>query len=59
MHPPAGRVKIGDRVTLPSGQHGTVIAETLFGTNGACRYAVTLDDGGTAELLDFELRRAS
>jgi hypothetical protein len=59
MHPPAGRVKVGDRVTVPSGQPGTVVAECVFGTNGASRYTVDLDDGSTAELLDFELRLAS
>jgi len=59
MHPPAGRVKVGDRVTVPSGQPSTVVAETLFGTNGACRYTIELADGSTAELLDFELRLAS
>jgi hypothetical protein len=59
MHPPAGRLKIGDRVLLPGGRRGTVVAETLMATNGACRYTVTLDDGGTAEHLDFELRLAS
>jgi hypothetical protein len=59
MHPPAGRLKIGDRVTLPGGRRGTVTAETLMASNGACRYTVALDDGGTTERLDFELRLAS
>jgi hypothetical protein len=59
MQPPAGRLKIGDRVTLPGGRRGTVVAETLFATNGACRYTVALDGGGTAEHLDFELGLAS
>jgi len=58
MHPPAGRIRIGDRVTVTGGRPGTVVAETLFGTNGACRYTVQLDDGGTVERLDFELTRA-
>ncbi|HWP65797.1 MAG TPA: hypothetical protein VNO26_07785 [Candidatus Limnocylindria bacterium] len=52
-------MKIGDRVVLPGGQRGTVVAETVFGTNGACRYTVTLDDGGSGEYLDFELRPAA
>lgn len=26
-------------------------------TNGACKYAVALDDGGSVEHLDFELKR--
>jgi hypothetical protein len=59
MQPPAGRVKVGDRVTLPGGRRGTVVAETLFATNGACRYGVAVDGGGTAEYLDFELELAS
>lgn len=59
MHPPAGRVKVGDRVSVPGGRSGRVTAETVFGTNGASRYTVQLDDGDTAELLDFELRLAS
>ena len=59
MQPPAGRLQIGDRVTLPDGRRGTVVAETLLATNGACRYTVALDGGGTAEHLDFELRLAS
>jgi hypothetical protein len=57
MHPPAGRLRIGDRVTLMGGRAGTIVAETLLATNGACRYTVQLDDGGTAERLDFELTR--
>jgi hypothetical protein len=52
-------LKIGDRVTLPGGRRGTVVAETLLATNGACRYTVAVDAGGTAEHLDFELRLAS
>jgi hypothetical protein len=59
MHPPAGRVKVGDRVALPGGRTGVVVAEALMATNGACRYTVRCDDGATAEHLDFELRPAS
>lgn len=59
MHPPAGRLQIGDRVLLPGGRRGTVTAETLMATNGASRYTVALDDGGAVEHLDFELRLAS
>jgi hypothetical protein len=59
MHPPAGRLQIGDRVALPGGRRGTVVGETLLATNGACRYTVKLDDGGTVEHFDFELRLAS
>ena len=59
MQPPAGRLQIGDRVTVPGGRHGTVVAEILLATNGACRYTIALDGGGTAEHLDFELRLAS
>jgi hypothetical protein len=59
MQPPAGRLQVGDRVTLPGGRHGTVVAETLVATHGACRYTIALDGGGTAEHLDFELRLAS
>jgi len=58
MHPPAGRLKIGDRVMLPGGRQGRIVAEELMATNGASKYTVTLDDGGTAEHLDFELRLA-
>jgi len=59
MHPPAGRVKVGDRVLLPGGRTGTVVGEALMASNGACRYTIALDGGGTAEHLDFELRLAS
>jgi hypothetical protein len=59
MHPPAGRVQIGDRVTLPGGRTGLVVAEALLATNGACRYTIRLDDGSTVEHLDFELHQAS
>ena len=33
------------------------VSETLLATNGACRYTVQLDDGGTIDRLDFELTR--
>jgi hypothetical protein len=58
MKPPAGRIEVGDRVTLPGGARGRVVAERLIASNGAWAYTVALDDGGTREQLDFELRRA-
>ena len=57
MQPPAGRLAIGDAVETPGGRPGRVIAERLIAPNGAWCYTVALDDGGTAEHLDFELRR--
>jgi len=57
MHPPAGRIAIDDRVEVPGGRRGRVIGERLIATNGAWRYTVTLDDGGTVEHFDFELRK--
>jgi hypothetical protein len=33
-----------------------VVAERIIATNGACKYAVALDDGGTVEHLDYELK---
>lgn len=58
MKPPAGRIAIGDRVIVPGGRRGRVTGERLIGPNGAWRYAVTLEDGGSAEYFDFELNRA-
>ena len=59
MHPPAGRLKIGDRVRVPGGAVGHVVAEHLLATNGAWRYTVALEGGGSAEHLDFELTLAA
>jgi hypothetical protein len=58
MRPPAGRIALGERVVVPGGRRGRVVGERLIATNGAWSYLVELDDGGTAEHLDFELRRA-
>jgi len=57
MQPPAGRIAIGDRVAVPGGRRGRVVGEHLIASNGAWRYTIALEDGGTAEYLDFELRR--
>ncbi|HYV57188.1 MAG TPA: hypothetical protein VE911_06580 [Candidatus Nitrosopolaris sp.] len=57
MQPPAGRITIGEQVEVPGGRRGRVVAERLIATNGAWSYTVALDDGGSAEHLDFELRR--
>jgi hypothetical protein len=56
MHPPAGRIAVGDRVELPGGQRGRVVGERLVASNGAWLYTIALEDGGTRELLDYELR---
>jgi hypothetical protein len=57
MKPPAGRITVGSRVLAPTGQQGKVVGERLIASNGAWKYAVTFDDGATAEFLDFELKR--
>ena len=57
MQPPAGRLAVGDRVEAPDGRRGRVVAGRLIATNGAWRYTVALDDGASADYLDFELRR--
>jgi hypothetical protein len=57
VEPPAGRLAVGDVVSVRDGRHGRVVAERLIATNGACRYSVALDDGGTIELFDFELKK--
>ena len=57
MKPPAGRIAIGDRVALPGGLRGRVVGERLIASNGAWKYTVALDGGGTREQLDFELAR--
>jgi hypothetical protein len=48
---------VGDVVSVRDGRRGRVVAERLIATNGACRYGVALDDGGTIELFDFELKK--
>ena len=57
MEPPAGRIAVGDRVEVPGGRRGQVVGERLIASNGAWRYTVRLDDGGSIEPFDFELRR--
>jgi hypothetical protein len=57
MQPPAGRIAIGDRVRVPGERRGRVTGERLIASNGAWRYAVTLEDGATVEHFDFELTR--
>jgi hypothetical protein len=57
MKPPAGRITVGSRVQAPGGRQGKVVGERLIASNGAWKYAVTFDDGGSAEFLDFELKR--
>jgi hypothetical protein len=56
MHPPAGRIQVGDRVTAPGGRAGRVVKERLTVSNGSWRYTVELDGGGTIEVLDYELK---
>lgn len=57
MNPPAGRIQIGDHVTVPGGRRGRVTGERLIQSNGAWSYAIALDDGGTVEHFDFELKK--
>jgi len=57
MQPPAGRIAVGERVEAPGGRAGRVVRGALIASNGAWRYTVALDDGTTADYLDFELRR--
>ena len=57
MNPPAGRILLGDRVQVPGGRRGRVVGERLIASNGAWRYTISLEDGGTAEHFDFELKR--
>ena len=59
MNPPAGRIKVGDRVTVPGGRAGRVVSERLTVSNGSWRYGVELDGGGTAEFPDFELAKST
>ena len=58
MHPPAGRIRIGDRVLAPGDRRGTVVAERPIGSNGAWSYTVRFANDSTAEHLDYELRPA-
>ncbi|HYR95243.1 MAG TPA: hypothetical protein VEM57_00850 [Candidatus Binatus sp.] len=57
MKPPAGRILLGDRVQVPGGRRGRVVGERLIASNGAWRYTVALEEGGTVEHFDFELKR--
>jgi hypothetical protein len=57
MRPPAGRIAVGESVQVPGGRHGRVVGERLIATNGAWAYTVALEDGGTVEHLDYELKR--
>jgi len=57
MEPPAGRIALGDQVEVPGGRRGRVVDERLIASNGAWRYVVALEDGGTVEQFDFELKR--
>jgi hypothetical protein len=59
MNPPAGRIQLGDRVTVPGGRAGRVVGERLIVSNGAWHYTVELDGGGRVELLDYELRKSA
>jgi len=57
MQPPAGRIQLGERVQVPGGRRGRVVGERLIASNGAWSDAVALEEGGTVEYLDYELRR--
>jgi len=59
MHPPAGRIHVGDHVTVSGDRPGEVIGERAIPSNGAWAYVVRFADGSTRELYDFEVRRAS
>ena len=59
MNPPAGRIQVGDRVTVPGGRGGRVVKERLMPSNGAWHYVVELDGGGTTEALDYELKKSA
>ena len=56
MRPPAGRIEVGEQVAVPGGRRGRVVGERLIASNGAWSYTIALDDGGTVEHLDYELR---
>ena len=57
MHPPAGRIQIGEHVLVPGDRPGEVVAERPIHSNGAWSYTVRFDDDSTGEHLDYELRR--
>ena len=57
MKPPEGRIEIGETVLAPGDRRGRVTAEHQLVSNGAWRYVVTLDGGGTVEHFDYELRK--
>jgi len=59
MNPPAGRIQVGDRVTVPGGRVGRVVAERLMQSNGSWRYVVELEGGGSVEALDYELQKTA
>ena len=59
MNPPAGRIKVGDRVVAPGGRAGRVVKERLVVSNGSWLYVVELDGGGTVEALDYELKKSA
>ena len=59
MNPPAGRIRLGDRVTVRDGRAGIVVGERLVVSNGSWRYEVALDDGGKVEALDYDLRKVT
>ncbi len=59
MNPPAGRIQVGDRVTVPGGRVGHVVKERLTQSNGSWRYVVELDGGGSVEALDYELKKSA
>ena len=58
MNPPAGRIQLGDRVTV-GGRAGRVVTERLNVSNGAWCYTVELDGGGTVDALDYELKKTA
>ena len=57
MNPPAGRIQVGDHVTLRDGRAGRVTQERYTLSNGSWRYMVELDGGGTVEALDYTLTK--
>jgi len=59
MHPPAGRIRIGDRVIASGNRPGEVVGERAIPSNGAWAYVVRFADGSTRELYDFEVRGPS
>jgi hypothetical protein len=59
MNPPAGRIQLGDRVTVPGGRTGRVVRERLMHSNGAWRYVVELEGGGAGEFFDYELQKSA